>query len=119
MFLIQDIGKPLVESSDEFPVEDVDTVTLTCIYSNQVKSYEWYKNGNKIAEATGEMYTLPGKTRAYSGSYSCQVESFAATELSDAINVTYLCKLYEFYNRSKYILVTLSSRLSQGDHGKI
>jgi hypothetical protein len=87
--------KPNVTTSNESPQEG-DNVELTCVpdTTDAISSYEWHKGNEKIENANAAKYQLPGNTRANSGSYQCKVNTTVLSELSDALVVNFLCKLY-------------------------
>ena len=100
-FSIVDNEKPAVNSSPVKPVEDQDSVVLTCasVTNDAGAVYEWYKKSTKIDGETGEKYSLTEKKRTSSGSYTCKVKT-TNTPISVQSNpetVTILCKFCMFY----------------------
>ena len=87
-------------TSNGSPQESVDNVELTCASatSDVISSYEWHKNNVKIVNATAEKYQIPGNAKSNSGSYQCKVitDNVPPSTLSDALSVTFLCKLWLF-----------------------
>ena len=83
-----------MSSSNPIAQVGIDSVELTCTpdTSDSITSYEWYKDGVKIDAATAQKYTLPGNAKTDSGSYQCKVVTTIASEISDAIIVTFYCK---------------------------
>ena len=93
-----DNDQPNIGTSNESPVENVDTVTLTCneATSESVVSYEWYKGAQKEAE-TSKTYQI-GNTRDKSGNYKCAVKTPTKTSAQSAIkSVIFLCKFIMSY----------------------
>ena len=87
-----------METSNESPQEG-DNVELTCVpvTSDDIRSYEWQKGNEKIENANAVKYQLPGNKRDNSGPYHCKVntEIVAPSPPSDALTVTFLCKLFK------------------------
>ena len=93
-----DNDKPTVTSNNNKPIENEDTVTLTCgeATSDTPTVYEWYKGSNEIGGATSKTYTLSDNKRADSGDYACKVTTTnrPISEKSDGMTVTFLCKFF-------------------------
>ena len=93
-----DNDKPSVSSSVANLVESSHNVVLTCAPStvDTVIGYQWFKDNQRITSASSNTYSLPGNTRASSGSYSCKVSTRNAplSALAQATPVTFLCKTY-------------------------
>ena len=102
VFFFVDNDKPTVTSDssgeyDNIPIENVDTVTLTCeeATTDTPTVYEWYKGDNVIGGASSKTYQLPDNKRTNSGNYGCKVTTTnrPISEKSDAKTVTFvLCK---------------------------
>ena len=94
---VSDNDKPNVTTSNGSPQEGVDNVDLTCVSatSDVISSYEWRKGNVTIEKATDQKYQIPGNAKANSGSYQCKVitDTVPPSPLSDALSVTFLCKL--------------------------
>ena len=93
-FRFIDNDQPTVASSTDSPVENQDTVVLTCtaFTPEHVIAYAWYKGDAKEVEETGSTMDI-GNSRDNSGSYKCEVRTASKTsDKSAAKTVTFLCK---------------------------
>ena len=93
LLLLLDLDKPVLTVSTTKPKEG-ENVIFTCNVNNtdEIKSYEWYHNGNKISDETNKIYSLTNGDRTNSGNYFCNVTSQNFQNSSEKISVTYLCK---------------------------
>ena len=83
-----------MSTSKEYPIELVDTVTLTCNEdtSETVSEYGWYHNGKKITNKITKSFEI-GNTRTKDGHYQCDVTTAIKTSTKSAVkNVRFLCK---------------------------
>ena len=102
-----DNDQPNIGTSNESPMADVDTVTLTCneATSESVLSYEWYKDSQKQAE-TSKTFQI-GNTRDKDGKYTCAVKTSGKTSIQSAgKDVLFRCKITFFF----YKKVNIASR---------
>ena len=98
-FSVSDNDQPSIRSSNNYPVENVDNVNLTCVASttDAITGYEWYKEDTKLNETDGhtDTYLIPGNERSNSGSYRCKVSTTNApiSAISSPLTITFYCKL--------------------------
>uniref|UniRef100_M9MMJ1 Ig-like domain-containing protein n=1 Tax=Monodelphis domestica TaxID=13616 RepID=M9MMJ1_MONDO len=91
------LSRPIINSPNRIPVENIDTVSLTCNATGQVRTYQWFINNraptdNRI-QLTRDKRTLTvgSLTREHEGSYVCEIKNPFYSNRSDPfkLNVYY------------------------------
>uniref|UniRef100_F7CW39 Ig-like domain-containing protein n=1 Tax=Monodelphis domestica TaxID=13616 RepID=F7CW39_MONDO len=97
IFCIGPLSRPIINSPNRIPVENIDTVSLTCNATGQVRTYQWFINNraptdNRI-QLTRDKRTLTvgSLTREHEGSYVCEIKNPFYSNRSDpfTLNVYY------------------------------
>ncbi|XP_058563609.1 carcinoembryonic antigen-related cell adhesion molecule 1-like isoform X1 [Neofelis nebulosa] len=93
-----ELPKPNITSNNSDPVENVDSVVLTCEPQTQNTSYLWSVNSNSLPDSTrlelsldNRTLTLHGVTRNDTGPYECETWNPVSAGHSDpfTLNVLY------------------------------
>ncbi|XP_020139184.1 cell adhesion molecule CEACAM8-like [Microcebus murinus] len=92
-----ELPKPSITSNSSSPVEDEDSVALTCEPETQNTTYLWWKNGQRLQDSDRLVKSLDNRTlillsitRNDTGSYQCENRNPVFGHLSDRINLTVL-----------------------------
>ncbi|XP_068944396.1 carcinoembryonic antigen-related cell adhesion molecule 5-like [Petaurus breviceps papuanus] len=94
----ENLTQPDVTASNSAPVENMDSVTLSCITPSNDASIQWYINkelflGGNQAELSPDQrsLTVPMVTRAHGGPYQCEVKNPVITSISNPflLDITY------------------------------
>ncbi|XP_044539780.1 carcinoembryonic antigen-related cell adhesion molecule 1-like, partial [Gracilinanus agilis] len=91
------LSKPTISSSNTAPVENKDTVTLTCQATSVTVTYQWFINqrapsGDRIQlSQENQILTINSVTRNDKGPYVCEVRDPIGSIRSDplTLNVAY------------------------------
>ena len=110
-FFCSDNDTPTLSASTNSPLEDVNSVTLTCTAdvhsSDTVSSYEWFKDGSstKVSGETSSTFDI-GNKRSADGSYTCKaVSSISGTSGdSNSETITYYCEYFFTFQGSRVCL---------------
>ncbi|XP_062965970.1 carcinoembryonic antigen-related cell adhesion molecule 5-like [Cynocephalus volans] len=93
-----ELPKPSITSNNSHPVEDEDSVALTCEPETQDTTYMWWINGQRLQVSPrldlsldNRTLTLLSVTRNDAGPYECETQNPVSTSRSDAftLNITY------------------------------
>ena len=94
-----ELPKPNITSSNSDPVENEDSVLLTCESQTQSTSYLWSVN-NKSLPASAKLelsldnrtLTIRGVTRNDTGPYECETRNPVSVGHSDPFTLNVLCE---------------------------
>ncbi|XP_044523211.1 carcinoembryonic antigen-related cell adhesion molecule 5-like [Gracilinanus agilis] len=119
------LPKPTISSSHMIPVENRDTVSLTCLVRDeiQVVTYRWFINesaasGNRIQlSPDNRILTIRTVTRKDEGSYVCEIENpyTSNRNVPFTLNVAYgpdtpmIVTAIDHYNVGEYIELSCSA----------
>ncbi|XP_062965251.1 carcinoembryonic antigen-related cell adhesion molecule 6-like isoform X1 [Cynocephalus volans] len=93
-----ELPKPSITSNNSHPVEDEDSVALTCEPETQDTTYVWWINGQRLQVSPrldlsldNRTLTLLSVTRNDTGPYECETQNPVSTSRSDAftLNISY------------------------------
>ncbi|XP_062965969.1 carcinoembryonic antigen-related cell adhesion molecule 1-like [Cynocephalus volans] len=93
-----DLPKPSITSNNPHPVEDEDSVALTCEPETQDTTYLWWINGQRLhitpsldLSLDNRTLTLLSVTRNDTGPYQCETKNPVSTGCSDPVtqNMSY------------------------------
>ncbi|XP_062965971.1 carcinoembryonic antigen-related cell adhesion molecule 5-like [Cynocephalus volans] len=93
-----ELPKPSITSNNSHPVEDEDSVALTCEPETQDTTYVWWINGQRLQVSPrldlsldNRTLTLLSVTRNDAGPYECETQNPVSTSRSDAftLNISY------------------------------
>ncbi|XP_021568579.1 carcinoembryonic antigen-related cell adhesion molecule 5-like isoform X1 [Carlito syrichta] len=92
-----ELPEPSITSSNSNPVEDKDSVTLTCEPETQDTTYLWWINGQSLPVSSrlklskdNRTLTLLSVTRIDSGSYECEMQNPDNARRSDPVTLNIL-----------------------------
>ncbi|XP_008562797.1 PREDICTED: carcinoembryonic antigen-related cell adhesion molecule 1-like, partial [Galeopterus variegatus] len=87
-----ELPKPSVTSNNSHPMEDEDSVALTCEPETQDTTYLWWINGQRLhitpsldLSLDNRTLTLLNVTRNDTGPYQCETKSPVSTSCSDPV----------------------------------
>uniref|UniRef100_A0A8C5V2R8 Ig-like domain-containing protein n=2 Tax=Microcebus murinus TaxID=30608 RepID=A0A8C5V2R8_MICMU len=92
-----ELPKPSITSNSSSPVEDEDSVALTCEPETQDTTYLWWKDGQRLQDNDRLVMSLDNRTlillnitRNDTGSYQCENRNPVSGSRSDPVNLNVL-----------------------------
>nr|XP_020138898.1 carcinoembryonic antigen-related cell adhesion molecule 5-like isoform X2 [Microcebus murinus] len=92
-----ELPKPSITSNSSSPVEDEDSVALTCEPETQDTTYLWWKDGQRLQDSDRLVMSLDNRTlillnitRNDTGSYQCENWNPVSGSRSDPVNLNVL-----------------------------
>uniref|UniRef100_A0A8C5UPB3 Ig-like domain-containing protein n=1 Tax=Microcebus murinus TaxID=30608 RepID=A0A8C5UPB3_MICMU len=95
--VLAELPKPSITSNSSSPVEDEDSVALTCEPETQDTTYLWWKDGQRLQDNDRLVMSLDNRTlillnitRNDTGSYQCENRNPVSGSRSDPVNLNVL-----------------------------
>ncbi|XP_075849246.1 cell adhesion molecule CEACAM1 isoform X3 [Microcebus murinus] len=96
-FVYPELPKPSITSNSSSPMEDEDSVALTCEPETQDTTYLWWIDGQRLQDSDRLVMSLDNRTlillnitRNYTGSYQCENRNPVSGSRSDPVNLNVL-----------------------------
>lgn len=94
-----ELHKPSITSNNSNPVENVDSVVLTCESQTQSTSCLWSVNSKSLPDSPrlelsldNRTLTVHGVTRNDTGPYECETRNPVSADRSDPFTLNVLCE---------------------------